>query len=335
MAVRSVSNSSITGDERTDSLSVAYRQSVPLSIEYLVIGGGASGGYTRAFSAGGGGGAGGYRCSVSGESSGGGASAESPVAGFIGVEYPLTVGAGGAASGGTFAIDNGNYGFLSRFGSVIARGGGGGNNSAASTLLRGGSGGGGASVSNTVTGTGGIATANQGYDGGDGLAIGTSNRGAGGGGGAGAVGVDGASDVGGNGGNGVTSSVTGTSVTRAGGGGGCTSYNSVAAGGATQGSGGSGGGGSAVASTSTSNATSESGAANTGGGGGGVSQVDPATYTPGYSGAGGSGIVILKYPKEYVATFSAGVTVTTSTIGDYKVSQITATSTVSETVMFT
>jgi hypothetical protein len=49
---------------------------------------------------------------------------------------------------------------------------------------------------------------------------------------------------------------------------------------------------------------------------------------------GGSGIVILKYPDFYTATFSAGVTQSTSTSGGFSVSTITATSTTSETVTF-
>jgi hypothetical protein len=39
---------------------------------------------------------------------------------------------------------------------------------------------------------------------------------------------------------------------------------------------------------------------------------------------GGSGIVILKYPNIYTATFSAGVTQTTTTAGGYKISTVTA-----------
>jgi hypothetical protein len=45
-------------------------------------------------------------------------------------------------------------------------------------------------------------------------------------------------------------------------------------------------------------------------------------------------VVILKYPATYVATFSAGVTQTTSLVGAFNVSTITATSTTSETVSF-
>jgi hypothetical protein len=64
-----------------------------------------------------------------------------------------------------------------------------------------------------------------------------------------------------------------------------------------------------------------------GGGGGGW----PSAPT---GGNGGSGVVILKYPDTVTATFSAGVTQSTSTAGGFKVSTITATSTTSETVTF-
>jgi hypothetical protein len=44
--------------------------------------------------------------------------------------------------------------------------------------------------------------------------------------------------------------------------------------------------------------------------------------TAGWS--GGSGVVIIKYPDNYSATFSGGVTQTTTTAGGYKVSTVTA-----------
>ena len=50
------------------------------------------------------------------------------------------------------------------------------------------------------------------------------------------------------------------------------------------------------------------------------------------SGAGGSGVVILKYPTAMTATYSSGVTKTTTTSGGYNIDKITATSTTSETV---
>jgi hypothetical protein len=39
---------------------------------------------------------------------------------------------------------------------------------------------------------------------------------------------------------------------------------------------------------------------------------------------GGSGIAILKYPNSYTATFSGGVTQSTTTSGSFKISTITA-----------
>jgi uncharacterized protein YukJ len=68
-----------------------------------------------------------------------------------------------------------------------------------------------------------------------------------------------------------------------------------------------------------------------GGGGGGSGWGAEAENTDG--GNGGSGVVILKYPDAYTATFSAGVTQTTATSGGYKISTITAAG-VSDTVTF-
>ena len=69
---------------------------------------------------------------------------------------------------------------------------------------------------------------------------------------------------------------------------------------------------------------------NTGSGGGG---------SPGASGQrggnGGSGIVILRFPDSYVATYTVGTTKTSTTIGSEKIDVITATSDSSQTVTFT
>lgn len=143
----------------------------------------------------------------------------------------------------------------------------------------------------------------QGNDAGDG----STNRG-GGGGGAGSAGIDGS--VSGNGGAGVTSTITGSSVGYAGGGG--AGFKSGSAGTASD------GGGAGGASNSGGNAAT----ANTGGGGGGGSSV--STSYDRYGGNGGSGIVILKYPKEITLSIGAGLTSTTSTVGNYKVTQFTA-----------
>jgi hypothetical protein len=51
-------------------------------------------------------------------------------------------------------------------------------------------------------------------------------------------------------------------------------------------------------------------------------------------GLGGSGVVILKIFDTRTATFSAGVTHTSTTSGGYNIYTITATSTTSETVTF-
>ena len=250
------------------------------SVDYLVVAGGAGGGDGTG---GGGGGAGGYRSSVVGESSGGGSSAESKLTVSSG-SYSITVGAGGAgayANTGLRGI-NGSNCVLSSITSIGGGGGGGegaGNYSGAS----GGSGGGGC-----YPGTGGSGTSGQGFTGGNGTS-GSLRWLGGGGGGASAVGQNASSFNGGNGGNGVSSSITGSSVTRAGGGGGA----AQSAGGGTvySGSGGSGGGGAGAADQTGSQSVNGGNAtANTGSGGGGCPD---ATGTRG--GNGGSGIVIIRY----------------------------------------
>ena len=66
-----------------------------------------------------------------------------------------------------------------------------------------------------------------------------------------------------------------------------------------------------------------------GGGGGGVT----GSYLAGK--AGGSGVVILKVPSTYYATFSSGVTYSfSSAVSGYNIYTVTATSTTSETVTF-
>jgi len=158
----------------------------------------------------------------------------------------------------------------------------------------GGSGGGGG----TSNGLGGAGTTGQGFAGGRGFTDGSSFTSCGGGGGAGSAGANGGNPgAGGNGGNGVTSSISGSSITYAGGTGGW---------GDTYGSG--------------SNGTGSGNTANRGGG----SSTSP----------GGSGVVIIKIPDTYTATFSGGVTQTSSTSGGFKTYIVTATSTTSETVTF-
>ena len=254
----------------------------PSTVEYLVIAGGGSGGggtNTGGGHGGGGGGAGGYRCSVSGESSGGGGSAETALSLAAGT-YTVTVGAGGATTSRGSA---GNDGSDSVFHTVTSTGGGGGGEGNSSPPGSGGSGGG---AGARGAGAGGSGTTDQGFGGGNDDA----GDGGGGGGGAGAVGGN-ASGPGGNGGVGVSSSITGSAVTRGGGGGGGDNTDG--------GDGGAGGGGDAGQTVGAVNGSP--GVANTGGGGGSTGEAPT-------SGAGGSGIVIFTLPIYVPVSFSAGVT---------------------------
>ena len=267
--------------------------------DFLVIAGGGGGASTYSvIQGGGGGGAGGYRNSYSTETSGGGGSSETELTFTAGTVYTITVGAGGAggAANVSSAGARGTNGVNSSIAgtgitTITSTGGGGGAyQDSSGGVYSGGSGGGAGSGGGGSSG--GAGTANQGYNGG---ANTLSNYHAGGGGGAGAVG---ANDTGnGNGGAGLASSITGSSVTRAGGGGGGphTSNN-------TQGSGGTGGGGASGITGSAGTA----GTTNTGGGGGGGSNSAAG-------GAGGSGVVILRMPTtNYSGTTTGSPTVTTS-----------------------
>jgi hypothetical protein len=189
----------------------------------------------------------------------------------------VTVGAGGVAP--TTEGSRGNNGNNSVFGTLTAIGGGGGGTYQNATGLNGGSGGGGG-AENGVFGAGGQGTAGQGFDGGDYNGDAGSSKNSGGGGGAAQVGQDGRGfSSGGNGGNGIQYSINGTNTYYAGGGGGSTEVVGVTT------IGGLGGGGNGNWNTG------QNGTANTGGGGGAGERISPAT-----TGAGGSGIVIIRYP---------------------------------------
>lgn len=223
------------------------------TVEYLVIGGGGGG----AGNLGGGGGAGAYR-TASGF-------AVTPQA------YSITVGAGGAAGGP--GVGAGSNGGASTFSTITSDGGGGGGSSAPSAPPSPGNASGGGGAFGLSGATGGTFGNNGGSS------TGSSNFGAGGGGGAGAVGGNGTTSVGGAGGAGLSSSITGSAVTRAGGGGG--GINNTGAG-----AGGTGGGGAGSAAL---NGTATAGTANTGSGGGGGGNGSST------GGIGGSGIVIIRY----------------------------------------
>jgi autotransporter-associated beta strand protein len=201
-----------------------------VEIEYLIVGGGASGGVGR----GGGGGAGGVLTGSLDATS---------------TSYTITVGAGGSAV--TYDQRGINGGNSTAFG-LTAFGGGAGGGWVAGTEsgLSGGSGGGG-SGSPYVAGSGTFGQGNNGFW------LNFYREEGGGGGGAGSA----ASYQ--NGGSGISSSISGTQLWYGGGGGaGALSYGAQPAG-----IGGNGGGGNG---NKIVNGTAGSGAANTGGGGGGT-----------------------------------------------------------------
>jgi len=249
-----------------------FTVSTATTVEYLVIGGGGGGGSLIA----GGGGAGGYREGVLSIAAG---------------THDITVGAGGIAVTGGAAGVTGNDGNPSIFSTITSGGGGGGGTYNNVAGRNGGSAGGGGGAEGSGTGcsaAGGTASpAGQGNNGGCGGAKPSGvYQGGGGGGGAGAVGQAFQTVNGGNGGTGVTLSISGSPVCYAGGGG------ASATGVGTFGTATCGGGAGAVGGNSGTNGT-----ANTGGGGGGVSG--------GTSGAGGKGVVIIRYLTQTPDTSSA------------------------------
>ena len=249
----------------TFTSSGTFTPTVTGTVDVLVVAGGGCGGRDNA----GGGGAGGLRTSTN--------VVVTPSS------YTIVVGAGGASNTNDNGGNSGtgfNGANSSAIGITSLGGGFGGsagtNNPSGQNRTSGGSGGGGAGAESTRSG--GSGTAGQGNAGGPGH---PTNGGGGGGGGAGAVGdsYSGTND-GGHGGIGVQNDYrTGSNVYYAGGGG-AGNNNSVY----TLQPGGSGGGG-------TGGNGGSPGSANTGGGGGG--HTHPATNA---STAGGSGIVVIRYP---------------------------------------
>jgi hypothetical protein len=206
----------------------------------------------------------------SGQGSGGGAGGVfyATSQSLTATNYTVTIGAGGAAKAANSAV-RGDNGTNSQFGSLTAALGGGGGGPGSSSLggASGGSGGGGGGGStngvggsSTQTGTGGTGYGNSGANG--------ASAQAGGGGGAGAAGSSG------NGGAGLNTWSTWASATNTG----ISGYYAGGGAGWAVGSAGAGNSGSVSGTASVANAP-----ANVGGGGNG------------YVGAGGSGIVIIRY----------------------------------------
>ena len=264
------------------------------NVDYLVIAGGGSGGRAH----GGGGGAGGYR-----ESSGAasGCYTRSPLGACVAAlpvtatSYPVTVGGGGAAP--TTSPDfKGARGSNSVFSTITSTGGGNGSTeSTTNSTGAGGSGGGGTYAPNPGTTPGGAGNTPpvspaQGTAGGTGGTYGPGAASTGGGGGATAAGQNGSPSASGTGGAGATSCITGSPVARSGGGGG--SATNYGAGSPSAGGSGGGGAGQARAGPGAGSPTpGTAGTANTGGGGGG----GYGGPSPNVGGAGGKGVVIIRY----------------------------------------
>jgi hypothetical protein len=220
-----------------------------------------------------------------------------------GTSYTATIGAGGGPSlGNDLRGINGGH---SQFGNLTAAvGGGGGGSYSVLTPGNGGSGGGGGANAEGGSSVGGSPTSNQGFAGGNGQAAGNPNHSGGGGGGAGAAGAN--ASAGSHGGAGATfnTSVGGTAgpyafinaMGTATGLGQLSSSNYYFAGGGggaksntAGGNGGLGGGGNGGGAT-----VQSAGTANTGGGGGGNPNQGTGATTP--AKAGGSGVIIVRYP---------------------------------------
>lgn len=263
-------------------------------VEYLIVAGGGGGGAkslgtTGGTAAGCGGGAGGVLTGVT---------TVTPQT------YTITVGAGGtpggpAANGGSGDSNGRNGGNSVAFG-LTAIGGGYGAGNGAGAGGAGGSGGG-----SNGTYAGGAGTAGQGYAGGGAQSTDGFPYPRGGGGGAGSVGGPGSAvtGTGGLGGTGISSVITGSVQFYAGGGGG----------GAYAGFGGAPGlgGGSKGGSPSEQNVNNPDATPNTGGGGGG--QGGGSVNNLGRASSGGSGIVIIRYPRN-VTTVNAPAYISKSTL---------------------
>lgn len=291
-----------------------------VSVRYLVIGGGGGGGgYIQAA----GGGAGGYRTNFgTGNISGGNSAVEADLNLQPGTAYTVTVGAGGAGGGSVASTSWGSRGSDSVFATITSLGGGGGGLYSGimppTSQLPVGSGGGAPNVGSTAQIIGQSGTTGQGSDGGSKLlASHSANYPGMGGGGAGAPGesrsATGEQER--DGGAGLASTITGTSVTRAGGGGGGIYWN-----GGPGGSGGAGGGGQGASDQAGgAGPAGDPGVANTGGGGGGAG--GPTTGT---GGAGGSGVVILRIPNTFSATFTGVTASAAAAVGSDRVYTVTA-----------
>jgi hypothetical protein len=254
-------------------------------VDYLVVAGGGGGGT-------GGGGAGGYRESPGTTS---GCYSVSPLGAAPAValpvssqDYPIAVGGGGTL--GQNCCTAGGPGAVSTFSTITSTGGGGGKvyNQSSPDSGNGGSGGGGALTGpHRPAGSGNTPPVSP-AQGKDAAAGDSSTPGRGGGGGGATVAAAFGPGVGG---AGATSSINATPTARAGGGGAGGFGTPVPS--AAGGSGGGGAGG--IGSSGAPGNAGTAGTVNTGGGGGGAGYYPGAPSNSINAGAGGSGIVIIRY----------------------------------------
>jgi hypothetical protein len=268
----------------------------PTTVEYLVVAGGGAGGSINMGYSAGSGGAGGYRTNTG-------------YAVSVGSAITVTVGAGGTAA----AVDTaGGNGSDSVFGSITSTGGGGGGIYSPTVQSKnGGSGGGSLGDGYNSPGLGNTPSTSpsQGNNGGNGNVAGPG-YGSGGGGGSGSVGGSGTSTASGAGGSGTVSSISGTATTYSAGAGGSSTTN-----GSTPGASGGTGAGAGV----NRNLAGISGTANTGGGGSACGGVFPRGGVSVLGGAGGSGVVIIRYADTYAAAASTTGSPTITVAGGYRV----------------
>jgi hypothetical protein len=259
-------------EEAQYAISIGNWPSPPVvlrTVEYLVVGGGGSGGVN----VGGGGGAGGLTTGT--------------FTATVGTAYTTTIGAGGIR--GNQWSYSGYRGNSSTFATIIGKAGGAG---LGITFRTGentdvGSGGGGIDAG---TYAGKAGTAGQGNSGGNGVVgTGSANYQGGGGGASGAGQAGQVNTAGGRGGLGTTSTISGTAVGYAGGGGGSNDTRGTGSGGTASHGGTAGGKGTTTSDAST----------NTGGGSGGVGYIVSGVDGNPYSGAGGSGVIVIRYSNTF------------------------------------
>ena len=261
----------------------------PPVVEYLVVAGGGGG-------SSGGGGAGGLLQGNAGVAAG---SLYYVTVGGGGNAGYCDVGAGSIGTNGSNSVFDATSSGAST-GRIVAIGGGAGGQAGGTVTGQSGGSGGGGAANGASTSVAGSGTSGQGNAGGSSGGFTSSPYGVGGGGGAGTVGISAASALAYGGGSGIASDITGIRTAYAGGGGGG-SYTSAG----TGGPGGAGGGGNGSAFGSN---TSTTGGTNTGGGGGGGRSSNLGS-------AGGSGIVVVRYPDYYTAPSATTGTPTAATIG--------------------